>query len=79
MKVYTVNLIHTENHFPEVRKRTLRVDKGENIIDLVKSLYVNPIQIVSIVDEFTDKVAYLDTEFLNLSNKELLHNGTMGN
>jgi len=59
MRVLTVNLIHTENGFPEVRKRTLKVEDSENIIELVESLYVNPIKIVSIIDEFTNEVSHV--------------------
>ena len=59
MNVYTVNLIHTENGFPEVRKRTLRVNENEDVIKVVEDLYVNPIKIVSVVDEFSDEVSYV--------------------
>lgn len=59
MNIYTVNLIHTENGFPEVRKRTLKVNENENVIDIAESLYVNPIEIVSVIDEFTNDISYV--------------------
>lgn len=64
MKVYSVSLIHTENGYPEARKRTLRVNEGENVFDLAKSLYANPITIISMYDEFKDNVTYINANYL---------------